>query len=404
MQPPDSTAHGVDILGYPVHPNIQNPRWLVILDSHLSNMSAYLRAAKPLLRYMARRYRGFLSIRSRIRRRGLKRTLSGASRANPGPGADGIKVVNFKFGRRPLRTNLKQCLRLQKNLVPINTHLINVEQISQQEKAGKCKWTLLGAGGPGDIQDALSKGYQAATSRGSGNDAAGVTITGAAGNVYDGHGWEGKINFYSYDAMLKLKNSAQFQVNLQVYECIARQNIPATATNPTVQDIFSNGWKKHYPSATYGNMNETNEDATLYMNPDFCHWFKIQKVRNVVLKAGEILEMNLTHAMPRCVNTLLLGNDPNYLALGGFTRAVVIKQLGSLVHVTRTIGGTATEGVDCGGSQIDIRWMRKYRWNALNPVHGVITNTDALAASDAAIADQSAYDPSDGNATTNFQI
>lgn len=370
-------------------------------DSHLQTMSSYIRAIKPLLSYMGRRYRGFLSLRSRMgpKRRKLGRTLSAASSVNPGAGADGIKVINFKLGRRrPIRTNRKATMRIARNATPINTHIMDSEQIIAQQNSGVAKWTPLFMGTLEDVRDCVVKGYNAALATQGAQQA--TEIVGGMPWISTGLNWEGRLHMYSYDVQVTIKNSAQFQCDLQLYECVARENIPQTTTYNSLTNILDDGWAKNYPT---GSIAAAKEDSTLYMNPVWCHYFKIQKVRNVTLKAGEVLKINMTHAMPRTVNTLLMGSDPYYTALAQYTRALVIKQTGSLVHVNVTTGSVVTETVDTSGTQIDVRMVKKYRWNNLNPNYGLIT-TNVNAARDGATTNQRAYDPSDGNATDNTFI
>lgn len=354
-----------------------------------------------------RKYRGFLSLRSRARPFGATgRSLSSAAAANPGTGGDTIKCMSFKHGRGVAKPNKRTILRLTKSLTPINTHLINEEGFTQQDEAGVAKWKLFSAGTPSDIRNMILKGYQAGINvpgTAAYKEIAAAAVTGAMPYIQDALSWEGRLQVYSYDVQMVLKNSAAIAVDIQVYECVARDNIVLTSSIASLDDILNSGFDRQYPSAQ-GRMDKAKEDSTLYMNPWWCHYFNIVKVRNVHLNAGEVCKINLTHGKPRTINPLTMGGDPTYLAWRNFTRCLVTKQTGDLVHVTYTIAGvppTLQEGIDTAGTQVDYRLLKKFRWNNLAPSNAVITSQEWRAPSGVVAGTQTALDPKDGNLTTN---
>jgi len=343
--------------------------------------------------------------------------MSGASSAFPGGAVsdDGTKLMAFRHGR-PRKSNMRGVAKLQKKLMPINTHLIGSMQSLAQQTSGETKWSVFPIGTPADILDILNKALPVSAYDTKGGlpeqtVASGplqgklpgdptlvdvLNVTDTAGNVYaapqarvDVQGLQNQINaiasrigigqispgidgrftVYSHDTYLELKNQITTAVNLVIYECVPRENIMRTAAFPGYQDVLQNGFGRKNIEVS-GNMPWLHREATLYMNPIWCHHFNIIKARSVTLKCGETLKLHMTHGKSKMINPMVLGSELPYMAIRNFTRCLVIKQTGTLIS-----NGADNALVDTSGTSLDCRITTKYRWNAMPNQYEMITRT-----------------------------
>ena len=346
-------------------------------------MSAYLRAAKPILSYLA----GTKFIT--MRRNAFKRKRFGSSGRSLSVGSavepDGTRVVKSRYGK--IRKTKGVALSLKKKLTPILTHIQTGDGNLKKTTSGHAIWKILPVGTPTDVKDMMNKG-----------DAVLANI-GAPQLYQQGmyFGNQGRVNVYSHDTMMNIKNQNTNTVTLTCYECVARENIVANGGgNSSLDNIFTTGWAKTSASSgVIGDMDPDDVDSTLYQNPLWCHYFKITRARTFSLKPGENIKFNMQHGKAKCVNTLELGSDPEILAMRGFTRIMVFKLVGGLVSVRTGWSGAGpsivtgvpldivvpvvgTE-VDTGTINCDFRFVKKFRWNYLSYAGDWITQTDGDA-------------------------
>jgi len=341
--------------------------------------------------------------------------MSGASSMAPGGAPDdGTRVMSFRHGR-VRKSNMKGVAKLQKKLVPINTHLIGKMESIQNQSSGTAKWTIYPIGTPENVNDILNKAYNVSVVVGKGSTDNQSTATGplagkvggvptAIGAVYNpvtaevvtaptatvdvsslqnqinnlagrigngmiNQGIDGRFTVYSHDTYMEVKNQVTTSVNLVVYECVPRENIMKTASFNDFNTVLQTGFARK-SIATDGCMDYNHRDATLYMNPVWCHHFQIAKARAVTLKCGETLKLHMTHGKSRIINPMVLGSELPYMALRNFTRVLVIKQVGTLVS-----NGADSALVDTSGSSLDVKITTKYRWNAMAKATEMITRT-----------------------------
>lgn len=391
-------------------------------------MSSYIRALKPILSYMVkrgrrgiRRKRGvrFLSIRSRMtpkakrhraltlssnrsrsrsrsmsvgRSRSSSRSLSslGISSASSGTGmeGDGVKLVKFTHGR-PARSNAKYALKVRRSLTPINTHIVSDEGNIIVPNSGACAYQQVAFGRPVDIESirataipVLNPSYTAVGAE---------VATGMVVPKYDG-----KFYVHSYENRFDFRNQAQQPCVLRLYECIARENVVSTTAFSTLDNILQNGFtrKNLQPSGCIPN---TDVDGTLYMNPVWCHNFKILRVRKIHLNAGEMGHVTLTHGHPREINTMLLGDDPRYLAIRGYTRFIVMQLHGAVVRV---VDPNNPSNLDYASAEVSWKMSTYYRWNAV-PYQSELVTQAGFGPDAYGPANQKAYDPEDGDLAIN---
>lgn len=339
--------------------------------------------------------------------------MSNAGSVTSGVEQDGTRHINFRFGR-PTKTNKRGVARLRKSLTPINTHIIRAEGSMTQATSGAAKWTTFAAGVPGDIIDILTKAtLPAEVNAGAGGNFKVLTEQPSGAFAYTtqiqdqinriasflstggiNEGYDGRFMLYSHDTLLEMKNQLTTACNLVIYEAVPRENVfvGGSYMNSSIDHIVQHGYerKNSYGGTGIGdggNMLAAQEDSTLYMNPVFCHYFKIQKVKGITLKAGETAKIHMTHGSTKVVNPLVLGDDPTYLALRGLSRFLIVKQIGTLVS-----NGT---GVDTSSTSLDYSFVKKFRWNALGVNTEMVTQTTD-APKEWALANQHAVQPNEG--------
>lgn len=356
---------------------------------------------------------------SRRPRGKFRRTLSGASSAAPAVMDDGTKALSFRHGR-VRKSNMRGVAKLQKKLMPINTHLIGSMGSLSQTTSGSAKWSIFPIGVPADVIDILNKSsapsitdakggvYDQVTATGKlqadiyGTTTKGV-VTAVQGTTQNAGvallnnpevtvdvsnlqtqinniaarmgfgqitpGIDGRFTVYSHDTYMEIKNQVTTGVNLTIYECVPRENIMKTNTFVDFNTVLTSGFNRKNLDSS-GNMPFNHRDATLYMNPIWCHYFQIAKSRAVSLKCGETLKLHMTHGNSRIINPLVLGNEIPYMALRNFTRIIIIKQTGTLVS-----NGADSALVDTAGTSLDYKITTKYRWNAMAKACEMITRT-----------------------------
>lgn len=378
-------------------------------------MSSYIRSIKPILRYIGTK---FIAMPRRTYGK-MRRTMSGASSAAPGGAVsdDGTKYIAFRHGR-PRKSNMRGVARMQKKLMPINTHLIGSLKSIQQQNSGSALWTVFPIGTPADILDILDKALPVAhydNVNGIGQQTtanlqgftnslppilgtvdtvvAGLNPPGGVVEVHNpfvdvstlqnqinqlasrigigqiSPGVDGRFTVYSHDTYLELKNQITTAVNLVIYECVPRENIMKTTAFNDFTNVLYNGFAKKN-ICPEGNMPWFNKEASLYMNPIWCHHFNILKARSITLKCGETVKLHMTHGHHKTINPMVLGSELPYLALRNFTRCIVIKQTGTLIS-----NGADSAQVDTSGTSLDCKITTKYRWNAMPNQYEMVTRS-----------------------------
>lgn len=273
---------------------------------------------------------------------------------------DGTRHVRFNHGK-PRGSNAKRVQAIVRNMTPINTHIIAEEgDVTKINSSGYAAYKCIAVGDPYDITSIRSSANTVAqTWAGSGGMQDGVT-----GFVYPGR--DGRFYVHSYQTDIEMKNQAYTMCKVTLYECLARDNVPVTSTFADVNAILQNGWTAK-SIASGGRMTADDQDSTLFMNPQFCHYFKILHQRQISLDPGQEIMVSLTHGHPKCINSLLLGTSPEYMAIRGYTRVIVIRVEGSL-----TDSGNSTSA-DTSDFRVIYQATTKYRWNQVYFASEMIT-------------------------------
>lgn len=364
-------------------------------------MSAYLRAVKPLLSYAMGRMK-YARARSRQRGRAAVRGgrfLSLGSRVTPskkrrlfGPATvtgsiGGIPVTPKRFPPTPMkkksvvsarysrnkggshidyitrahghrmRGHNKLATKIQRSLVPIDSYTFKNTIQQNQPNSGYQMWGVLPAGTPLDVDTIMQYINQREA-----NGQAQVAASGLVNNALSGY--SGKFRIYDYESTYTMKNQSQLGLNLEIYEVIARHDLPnvnsVAQTYASILDMVQLGFARTDEIGV--NPDYLDPSTSLYQNHVFCSWFKILNSKRHFMAPGYNLQLKLAHNKPKTINPLVTRLTPNstqLLSYAGYTRAFVYRCWGEVVHQSGTVNVTT------GDQFIDILGHRKYHFNAM---------------------------------------
>lgn len=271
-------------------------------------------------------------------------------------GAQHIDYLTASHGRR-MRQHNKLAAKLQRSLVPVDSMTFTHATQHVLANAGYQQWIVLEAGKPDDINQ-ISDYCKTRMANGQAQVAASGIQT-SAGNV----SFSGKFRIYDYEGTWTMKNQSQLACHMEIYEVIARQNVPRQSPlngYDSIYDMVTAGFGRGDYSGVSANPSDIT--TSLYQNHMFCSWFKIVSKKAHFMAPGHELKLKLAHNSTRTINPLTtqLGSVASSAAIaeGHYTRAFVIRYMGEVVH--STLAGNA---VTSGTAKLDILGMRKYHFN-----------------------------------------
>lgn len=272
-------------------------------------------------------------VRRRYKGRAAKRPVI----TNDGNG--NIKMAK-KIGRQPRPLGRAMESKIRDMLNPTNHHVIQ-QTGNVNVSNGKCVYTHFEMMNAEDIDEVIAQmGYSG--------------FTGYA---------NGKCNIQNSHLQLNLRNQTTNLVYLTVYEYICRRSVPdKIQDNPTAPSVEIDGNTGNVIDYGFNYQqvhNITNQSlgGTLFQNPLFCVYYKITKVRKLMLGAGKCLSLTLSNLKSRVINQLIY-NQTDGDVEAGLTRGFVIQASGSLVG-SEGHSSVATTGF------VNFDWFcsRKYAWN-----------------------------------------
>ena len=106
-----------------------------------------------------------------------------------------------------------------------------------------------------------------------------------------------KYEVTGYNLNTSISNSCNADMNLRVYECCARKDVPLGSAYVSLSQIMQQGF------LDAGNIGaSTAIGGTLFESSAFCSWVKVCKVTNHVLKPGVTTNFRLSYNRPFMVN------------------------------------------------------------------------------------------------------
>lgn len=272
----------------------------------------------------------------------VRRKYKGRASARPKLSNDGngnIKMAK-RIGRQPRRLNKSLEAKIRDVLNPANHHVIQ-QTGNVNISNGKCTYTHFEMMNAEDIDEVIAQ---------AGNSGIATAYSNAKLNIQNAH------------LQLSLRNQTTNLVYLTVYEYICRRSVPDKMETVPGSGVEVDGNTKD--AIEYGfNYQQVHQidyntlGGTLFQNPFFCTYYKITKVRKVMLGAGKCLALSLSNLKPRVINPLIYNNTDGDVE-AGLTRGFVIQASGSLVG-SEGHSSVATTGF------VNFDWFcsRKYAWN-----------------------------------------
>lgn len=273
----------------------------------------------------------------------VRRKYKGRASARPVISNDGngnIKMAK-KIGRQPRRLNKTLEAKIRDVLNPANHHAIQqIGNVNVQN--GRCTYTHFEMMNAEDIDLVVAQAGGSA---------------GVSSSYYNS-----KLNIQNAKMQVHLRNQTTNLVFLTVYEYICRRDVPdkiltvpggATEVDGNTANIIEQGFNYQQTAG----INYQSLGGTLFQNPLFCTYYKITKVRKLMLGAGKNLSLSLSNLKARVINPLVY-NATDGDVLSGLTRGFVIQASGSLVG-SEGHNSTVTTGF------VNFDWFcsRKYAYN-----------------------------------------
>lgn len=284
-----------------------------------------------------------------VRRKYKKRTQYAPPKiANDGNG--NISMAK-RIGTNPSKLSSMLEAKIRDVLNPSNHHVIQTSG-NVHDNNGVCKYNVFEMMNGQDVDGVIA-------------------AAGAQGIVANKNG---KLNIQNAKMNVHLRNQTTNLVYLTVYEYVCRRDVPdkiqtvpggASEVDGSTQNVVTYGFNYQNTAS----IQNTSLSGTLYQNPLFCAYYKVTKVRKIMLGAGKNLNLSLSNLKARLINPLIY-NATDGDCLAGLTRGFVIQATGGLVGPT----GVAMYGQPTTGI-INYDWFhgRKYAYN--QPFNGTASNT-----------------------------
>lgn len=317
-----------------------------VLSSPVSAIASVFRKKKGLKRGPTAASAGL------VRRKYKKRSsaYSAPKLANDGNG--NLRMAK-RIGTQPRRLNRGLESKIRDVLNPANHHSIQ-QSGNVHIDNGQCVYTHFEMMNGTDIDQVITQS--------NGTSASSVIPFNA------------KINIQNAKMTVHLRNQTTNLVYLTVYEYICRRDVPdkIQIVPNQVPEVDGNTQKVIEVGFNYqqtAGINVSSLGGTLFQNPLFCTYYKITKVRKLMLGAGKNLGLSLSNLKARVINPLVY-NATDGDVLAGLTRGFVIQASGALVGGSGdNMYGQPTTGL------VNFDWFcyRKYAWN--QPWVGTAKNT-----------------------------
>lgn len=286
-----------------------------------------------------------------VRRHYKKRSSKFASPVISNDGNGNLKVSK-KIGYQPRRLGKMMESKIRDMLNPANHHVLQ-QTGNVNISNGKCVYTHFELMNAEDIDSVLAQ---------------------TAGSIGTTTYNNGKVNIQNAHLQVQLRNQTTNLVYLTIYEYICRRSLPDKIETSPGSGVEADGDTQNaiVQGFNYQSTHQIQYDtlgATLFQNPLFCTYYKITKVRKLMLGAGKCLSLSLSNLKSRVINPLIWNNTDGSVE-AGMTRGFVVQASGSLVG-SEGHSSVATTGF------VNFDWFcsRKYAYN--QPWNGLAKNTFA---------------------------
>jgi len=280
-----------------------------------------------------------------VRRRYKGRSAAGrVKQVNDG---QGNLRISKAIGRQPSKLSRNMESKIRDMLQPANHHVIeNSGNVSIGN--GRTVYTHFEMMNATDIDDVIAQSSTVA-------------------NKYNG-----KLNIQNASMHVMLRNQTTNLMTFRIYQTVCRRDLPdkietapgsGVEVDATTQAVIDYGFQYQQTHA----IQNSSIGGTLFQNPLFCSYYKIQKVQTVQLGAGKCLNLSLSNLKARTINPLVY-NASDGDVLAGLTRTLVVQCIGSLVG-SEGHSSSATTGF----VNFDYMVSRKYAYN--QPYWGQAKNT-----------------------------
>lgn len=287
-----------------------------------------------------------------VRRKYKKRSQARAPPSIIANDGNGNLTFAKKIGNQPKQLSSYLQSQIRDMLNPANHHVIqNTGNVNIEN--GQCVYTHYEMMNGTDIDQVIAQ---------------------ANGKTEATQNINGKLNIQNAKLTVHLRNQTTNLVYLTVYDYVCRRDLPdeiqitpgsATEVDATTQAVIETGFNYQATAQVQSN----SLGGTLFQNPMFCTYYKITRVRKLMLGAGKNLNFSLSNLKARVINPLIY-NATDGDVLAGLTRGFVIQASGGLVGPTGEFRhNQPTTGL------INFDWFcsRKYAYN--QPWSGEARNT-----------------------------
>ena len=269
-------------------------------------------------------------------------------KAKPRSDGQGNQIMSVSYGRQHKKLNKSLESKIRDSLNPMDTYIIQGTEQNNSVLLGQSTWSAWELGATEDIDALLDK---AGFNRGS----------------------AGKVHIANASMELEITNQSTNVLNMKVYEYIARKDLPSqigVITGVSTEYCVENGWG--FRPAGKAQADQHTLGATLFDNPLFTAYFKIVRVKNVMLGSGRTFKMSMNSNKDKYINPITYYNIDTETE-AGWTRGFVFQCYGSMVGAPAPSddGKTTT-----GSVGYDVFYRRKYHFNQPDPISGAVYLTD----------------------------
>lgn len=227
---------------------------------------------------------------------------SRARKLRAGDDGNGNKRVSHRYGKRMPRLSRKLAVKIRKDLQPISTQVIRTMG-STIGSHNHTHYTLFEMCDPSAV----------------------ATMIGNLNSQGDPIALDKTSRFMVYDAAMNVQitNNENMAANIRVYEYIARHNVPASQAKPSTLSILQSGWSEN----AHHEFLQDTLGSTVFMNPEFCAYYKVVAVKQLVVGSGKTLNLNLRTDKAYTINPAIANFD-DVAAYGRWTRGYIVQASG----------------------------------------------------------------------------
>lgn len=280
----------------------------------------------------------------------------------------GNQKMAINHGKKLGKLSRKMNDMIQQVINPLNQEVIQSTGTVYRGERGYSSWATFELNSVEDIDDIITKMANVQSS---------IQVKRA-----------GKLHIKDSHLEVNLTNGQNTTSLIRVYEYIARNDVPRAmdlggalgTQNVNTEWIVNNGFVYFQPSSAII-PTASSYGVTLFNNPLFCSYYKILSTRELELAPGKTLMLDLSHSVPKTLNTMLW-SQVDTAADSHYTRGFVIQFRSSNVVVN-----PGPEGVVSSGA-VDIRYalVKKYFWNQTYDGSSVTNLTDGFQSHSSATA------------------